>query len=60
MLRENNVMLRYKYIVPDNTYTHVTNGSQTCSWLDQIAMSDVLSECDTQHRETKQELKLKI
>ena len=28
----------------DNTYTHVNNGSQTCSWLDHIAMSDVLSE----------------
>ena len=27
-----------------NTYTHVNNGSQTCSWLDHIAMSDVLSE----------------
>ena len=25
-------------------YTHVNNGSQTCSWLDHIAMSDVLSK----------------
>ena len=31
-------------ILPDNTYTHVNNGSQTCSWLDHIAMSKVLSE----------------
>ena len=26
------------------THAHVNNGSQTCSWLDHIAMSDVLSE----------------
>ena len=31
-------------ILPDNTYTQVKNDSQTCSWLDHIAMSDVLSE----------------
>ena len=31
-------------ILPDNTYTPVNNGSQTCSWQDHIAMSDVLSE----------------
>ena len=46
MLHENNVMFRDTDILPDkkNTYTHVNNGSQTCSWLDHIAMSDVLSE----------------
>ena len=44
MLYENNVMFRDLHILPDNTYTHVNNGSQTCSWLDHIAMSDVLSE----------------
>ena len=32
------------YILLDNTYTHVNHGSQICSWLDHIAMSDVLSE----------------
>ena len=37
-------MFRDTDILPDNTYTHVNNGSQTCSWLDHIAMSDVLSE----------------
>ena len=51
MLYENNVMFRDTDILPDNTYTHVNNGSQTCSWLDHIAMSDVLPEstvdCDT-------------
>ena len=31
-------------ILPDDTYTHVNKGSQTCSFLDLIAMSDVLSE----------------
>ena len=31
-------------ILPDNTYTHVNHGSQTRSWLDHIAMSDVLSK----------------
>ena len=53
MLHENNVMFRDTDIFPDNTYTHVNNGSQTCSWLDHIAMSDVLSEstidCHTLH-----------
>ena len=44
MLHENNVMFRDTDILPDNTYTHVNNGSQTCSWLDHIAMSCVLSE----------------
>ena len=43
MLHENNVMFRDADILPDNTYTHVNNGSQTCSWLNHIAMSDVLS-----------------
>ena len=43
MQHENNVMFRDTEILPDNTYTHVNNGSQTCSWLDHIAMSDVLS-----------------
>ena len=44
MLHENNVMFRDTDILPDNTYTLVTNGSQTCSFLDHIAMSDVLSD----------------
>ena len=44
MLHESNVMFRDTDILPDNTYRHVNNGSQTCSWLDHIAMSDVLSE----------------
>ena len=44
MQHENSVMFRDTDILPDNTYTHVNNGSQTCSWLDHIAMSDVLSE----------------
>ena len=44
MLHENDVMFRDIDIVPDNTYTHVNSGSQTCSLLDQIAMSNVLSE----------------
>ena len=44
MLHENNVMFRNTDILTENTYTHVNNGSQTCSWLDHIAMSDVLSE----------------
>ena len=44
MLHENSVMFRDSDILPDNTYTHVNNGSQACSWLDHIAMSDVLSE----------------
>ena len=40
-----NVMFRDKDILPDNTYIHaINNGSQSCSWLDHIAMSDVLSE----------------
>ena len=37
-------MFRDMDILPDNTYTHVNNGSQTCSWLDHIVMYDVLSE----------------
>ena len=44
MLHENSVMFTDTDILPDNTYTDVNNGSQTCSWLDHIAMSDVLSE----------------
>ena len=44
MLHENNVMFEDMDILPDNTYTHVNNGSETSSRLDQIAMSDVLSE----------------
>ena len=44
MLHENNVMFRDMDILPDNTYTHVNNCSQTCSWQDHIAMSDVLSK----------------
>ena len=43
MLHENNVMFRDTDILPDNTYTHVNDGSQTCSWLDHITMSDILS-----------------
>ena len=41
MLHDNSVMFRDTAILPDDTYTHVNNGSQTCSWLDHIAMSDV-------------------
>ena len=37
-------MFRATDILPDNTYTHVNNGGQMCSWLDDIAISDVLSE----------------
>ena len=44
MLHENNVMFIDTDILPDNTYTHVNNGSQRCSWLDNIAMFDVLSD----------------
>ena len=44
MLHENNVIFRDTDILPDNTYTHVDNGSQTYLWLDHIAMSNVLSE----------------
>ena len=44
MLHDNSVMFRDTDILPDNTYTHVNNASQICSWLDYIAMSDVLSE----------------
>ena len=44
MLHENSAMFRDTDILGDNTYTHVNNGSQTSSWLDHIAMSDVLSE----------------
>ena len=36
LLHENSVMFRDTDILPDNTYTHVNNGSQTCSWLDHI------------------------
>ena len=43
MLHENNVIFRDTDILPDNT-SHVNNGSQTSSWLDHFAMSDVLSE----------------
>ena len=53
MLHENNVMFRDTDILPDNTYTHVNNSSQTCSWLDHIAKSNVQSEstvdCHTPH-----------
>ena len=44
MLHENNVMFRDTDILSDNTYTDVNNASQTGSWLDHIAMTDVLSE----------------
>ena len=44
MLHENSVMFRDNDILPDNTYTHVNNGSQTCLWLDHIATSFILSE----------------
>ena len=44
MLHESSVMFRDTDILPDNTYTDVNNGSQTCSWLYHIAMFDVLSE----------------
>ena len=44
-IHENNVILRDIDILPDDTYTHVNNGNKTCSWLDHIAMSNVLSEC---------------
>ena len=37
-------MFRDTDILPDNTYTHVNNGSQTCPWLDHIAMYNVLSQ----------------
>ena len=37
-------MFKNNDILPDNTYTHANNGSQTCSWLDNIAVADVLSE----------------
>ena len=43
-------MFRDTDILPKNTYTHVSNGSQTCSWLDHIAMSDVLSESTVDRR----------
>ena len=36
--------LETRIFFPDNTYTHVNNGSQTSSYLDHMAMSDVLSE----------------
>ena len=44
VLHDDNAMFSDTDILPDNTYTHVNNGRQTCSWLDHIAMSDVLSE----------------
>ena len=44
VLHENKVIFRDTDILSYNTYTHVNNGSQTCSWLDHISMSDVLSE----------------
>ena len=44
MLHENNVMTRDTDILPYYARSHVNNGSQTCSALDHIAMSDVLSE----------------
>ena len=44
MLHENIVTFRDTDILPENTYTHVNNGSQTCSWRHHIAMSDILSE----------------
>ena len=47
MLHKNNVMFGDTDILPDNTYTHVNNGSQTCSWLE---MSDVLSESTVDFR----------
>ena len=50
MLHQNNVMFRDTDILPDSTYTHVNNGNQTCSWLDHIAMSDVLSESTVDSR----------
>ena len=53
MLHENNVMFRDTDILPESTYAHINNGSQTCSWLDHIAMPDVLSkstiDCRTPH-----------
>ena len=42
MLHENNVMFRDTDILPDNTYTHVNNGSQTCSWLDHMFCPSLL------------------
>ena len=44
MLHEYNVLFMDTDIDPDNANTNVNNGSQTCSWLDHIVMSDVLSE----------------
>ena len=55
MLHENNVIFRDSNILPDNTYTHVNNGSQTCSWLDHIAMFNVRSE-STVDRHTLQDV----
>ena len=43
MLHENNVIFRDTDIFPDNTYTHVNNGSQ-CSWLDHIGQ-DIIIRC---------------
>ena len=55
MPHENNVMFRDMDILLDNTYTHVNNGSKTCSWLDHIAISNVLSE-STVHCHTLQDV----
>ena len=52
-------MFRDTDILPDNTYTHGKNGSQTCSWLDHIAMSDVLSKSTVDCR-TLQDVEKKV
>ena len=44
MQHDNSALFRDTVNLPENTYTHVNNGNQTCSWLDHIAMFDVLSE----------------
>ena len=43
ILHKNNVIFRDTDILPNNTYTHVNNGNQTYSWLDDIAMPYALS-----------------
>ena len=48
-------MFRDTDILPDNTYTHVNIDSQTYSWSDHIAMSDVLFE-STVHCHTLQDV----
>ena len=60
MLHENRVMFRDTDILPDNTYTHVNNGSQTCSSLDHIAMSDVLSQSTVDCRTPSRKLLVQI